>query len=124
VPPVSGLDEGAGSCGSFGVMGTGLRPARDAAFRAGDLRLGDLRDPVFRAGRDFLATFLRVALRADAFRFEALPAAFFRRGAFRLDFFFATVSPPPQRMFGSRTQYITRGILCQDGELSCKIQPR
>src|SRR5947208_5975637 len=97
VPPVSGVDEGAGAGPGLGGAGAGERRDLGAAFRAEDLRLADLRAPVFRAGRDFLATFLRVGLRADAFRFEALPAAFLRRGAFRLDLFFATVSPPPQR---------------------------
>ncbi|OLD66603.1 MAG: hypothetical protein AUI52_03380 [Acidobacteria bacterium 13_1_40CM_2_68_10] len=99
----------------LGVAGVGARPILGAAFGADRLRRGALRALVFLAGRDFLAIFRRADFRADAFFFEDLEADFFRRGAFRLDAFLATVSPPLQHMFGNRTQYITRVILCQDG---------
>jgi len=90
-------------------VGVGARPTL-VALRP-DRLCAALRAPLFLAGRDFLAIFRR----PDIFLFEDLEADFFRRGAFRLDLFLATVSPPLQHVLGSRIQYTTRVILCQDG---------
>jgi len=97
VLPVNGVDEGIGTGAGLEGIGEGARRAAGAAFRDADLRFGDRRARALRAGLDFRAAFLRPVV-PDRLRFEALPAAFFRRGAFRLDRLFATVSPPHQRL--------------------------
>ena len=107
MPPVRGLDEGVAAGAGLGGAGMGARLG--AAFGADRLRRGALRALLFLAGRDFLAIFRRVDFRADAFRFEDLEADFFRRGAFRLDAFLATVSPPLQHVFGYRNPIHHKG---------------
>ena len=88
MPPPKGLGEGMAD-------GTGLGMLRTLEAE-GRLR-GALRVPPFRAALDFPDIFfLRDAFRAVAFLFIPLPADRFGRGAFRLDFFLATVSPPLQ----------------------------
>ena len=88
MPPPKGLGEGMADGTGLGVLRT-----LDAEGR---LR-GALRAPAFRAELDFPVIFLfRDAFRAVAFLFIPFPADRFRRGAFRLDFFLATVSPPLQ----------------------------
>ena len=83
-------------------VGVGARPTL-GALPADRLRAA-LRAPLFLAGRDFLAIFRR----PDIFLLEDLED-FFRRGAFRLDLFLATVSPPYDHLLGSRNPIHHKG---------------
>jgi hypothetical protein len=77
-----------------------------------------LRAAAFFLGLAFLAVFFRRAtFLADALFPEDLRAVFFRRGDLRLARFLATVSPPLHVQLDNGNQYITRVILCQDGEM-------
>src|SRR5437867_6110162 len=94
------MTPGSGTAG----VGVGARPTL-GALRADRLRRAALRAPLFLAGRDFLAIFRR----PDIFLLADFEADFFRRGAFRLDLFLATVSPPLQHVLGSRNPIHHKG---------------
>lgn len=96
------------------------------AFRATGLRRATLRAAAFFLGLALRAVFFRRAtFLADAFFAEDLRAAFFRRGDLRFARFLATVSPPLLGLLENGGQYITRVILCQDGETGPdRRQPR
>ncbi|HEV8702986.1 MAG TPA: hypothetical protein VGV60_17075 [Candidatus Polarisedimenticolia bacterium] len=122
--PVAGIPEGeiAGAWLEGVDTGAGL----GAAARAAGLRRAVVRAAAFFLGRAFLAVFFRRAtFLADALFAEDLRAAFFRRGDLRLARFLATVSPPLHVLLENDNQYITRVILCQDGETgpeSCQLR--
>src|SRR5262245_4673987 len=93
------MTPGAGPAGD----GVGARPTLGAL--PADLRRAALRPPLFLAGRDFLA----ILRRPDILLLEDLEDDFFRRGAFRLDLFLATVSPPLDHVLGSRNPIHHKG---------------
>ena len=105
------MTAGAGLGGVHAGTGPG------AAFRAAGFRRAVLRAAAFFLGLALRAGFFRRAtFLADAFLAEDLRAAFFRRGDLRSARFLATVSPPLLGLLENGGQYITRVILCQDGE--------
>jgi hypothetical protein len=114
VLPITGLVEGVTAGAGSGRVGMGA--VLGAAFRATGLRRAALRAATFLAGLALRAVFRRATFLADAFFAEDLRPAFFPRGDLCFTRFLATVSPPLLGLLENGNQYITRVILCQDGE--------